>query len=310
MDLPNYMDLYLQKRGFAPIVSGKVREVYRRADYLFMHTTDRVSAFNVVLPQRIPTKGQVLNQLNAHFQQQASTILSSWMLATPTASTMIGCYCVPFAVEFVVRGYLSGHAWRVYAEGGRNLCGEVLPEGLTQHDLLPCPIFTPTTKAVHDEDVTPDCIVASGLMTRDQLEQARAYVLALFEQGSVLARRCGLLLVDAKYELGLHAGRWYVLDELHTPDSARYFYEKGYVQRQQAGEVQPQLSKEALREWLIEQGVRGVQASLRADQVEALTQLYQRLYKQLLGRSFEAEVLSEDQWVGCMDRALGALGLV
>lgn len=273
--------------------SGKVRDVYNIADeYLVIVASDRISAFDYILPRPIPYKGQVLNQLSAHFFAQVKDIVPVHVVATPDPSVTIGLKCKAYPVEVVVRGYLAGHAWRTYAAGGRVLCGVTLPEGLKQNDRLPEPIITPATKSTigHDEDISEAEILKSGLVDSDEWGEIRHYALELFKRGTELAAKQGLILVDTKYEFGSHDDRIYVIDEIHTPDSSRYFYAEGYEDRQARGEAQQQLSKEFVREWLMENGFQGRDGDVMPVMDDAFVQLvsdrYIQLYEQVTGKTF------------------------
>ena len=230
---------------------GKVRDVYSINDeYLVMVVSDRISAFDVVLPKGIPFKGQVLNQIAAKFLDATSDILPNWKIATPDPMVTIGHKCEPFKVEMVIRGYLSGHAWREYKAGKRTICGVEMPEGMVENQKFPQPIITPTTKAAegHDEDISKEEIIAQGIVSREDYEQLEAYTRAIFQRGTEIAAKMGLILVDTKYEFGKKDGKIYLMDEIHTPDSSRYFYAEGYEERLAAGQKQKQLSKEFVRE--------------------------------------------------------------
>ena len=240
--------------------TGKVRDVYFiDGKYILLVATDRISAFDVVLPRGIPCKGQVLNQIASEFLDATADIVPNWKIARVDPMATIGILCEPFKVEMVVRGYLAGHAWREYCAGKRTLCGEPLPEGLKENQRLPHPIITPTTKASegHDEDISRDEIIASGLVSAEDYAQLEKYTLALFARGQELAARRGLILMDTKYEFGRHDGTIYLMDEIHTPDSSRYIYAEGYEERLARGERQKQLSKEFVREWLMAAGFQG-----------------------------------------------------
>lgn len=285
---------------------GKVRDVYTIADeYLVMVASDRISAFDVVLPEPIPFKGQVLNQIAAKFLKATADILPNWVVAVPDPSVTIGHMCEPFKVEMVIRGYLSGHAWRIYREGGRELCGVTLVEGLKENDKLPIPIITPTTKAAvgHDEDISKEDIIAKGIVSKEDYEQLEKYTHALFQRGTEIAKERGLILVDTKYEFGKKDGKIYLMDEIHTPDSSRYFYAEGYEERQAAGEAQKQLSKEFVRQWLIENGFQGKDGQqvpeMTPEIVQSISERYIELYEHITGEKFqypeEGEVLSRVQ---------------
>lgn len=273
---------------------GKVRDVYTiNNDLLIVIVTDRISAFDVVLPRGIPYKGQVLNQIAAHFMEATSTKVPNWMLAIPHPMITVGKVCKPMLVEMVIRGYLSGHAWREYKEGKRKLCGVTLPEGLNENDRLDEPIITPTTKANvgHDEDISKEEIISSGLVDKRHYEIMEDYTRTLFEMGTDMAERMGLILVDTKYEFGLSAdNKILLIDEVHTPDSSRYFYSDGYKERQINKQPQRQLSKEFLRQWLIDndfQGLKGQQVPVMDDEiVNAVSQRYIELYEKITGKAF------------------------
>ncbi|MGJ1418068.1 phosphoribosylaminoimidazolesuccinocarboxamide synthase [Sphingobacterium spiritivorum] len=282
---------------------GKVRDVYTIADrYLAMVATDRISAFDVVLPRAIPYKGQVLNQIAAKFLKATEDILPNWVVEVPDPSVTIGKMCEPFKVEMVIRGYLSGHAWREYSAGRREVCGEKLVEGLKENDKLPEPIITPTTKAAvgHDEDISRADILKKGIVSEEDYIQLEQYTKALFQRGTEIAKERGLILVDTKYEFGKRDGVIYLIDEIHTPDSSRYFYAEGYEDRQSNGEPQKQLSKEFVRKWLIEngfQGKDGQQVPEMTDEiVNSISERYIELYEHITGERFEypkeGEVLS------------------
>ena len=279
--------------GLQSKYTGKVRDVYfLKSGHLVMVATDRISAFDVVLPEGIPCKGQVLNQLAAQFLDLTSDILPNWKIAVPDPMVTIGLCCEPYKVEMVVRGYLAGHAWREYKAGRRTLCGVTLPEGLKENQKLPHPIITPTTKAAegHDEDISKEEIIARGIVPADEYEQLERYTLALFERGTQIAAKRGLILVDTKYEFGRKDGKILLMDEIHTPDSSRYFYADGYEQRLARGEHQKQLSKEFVREWLMAggfQGKEGQKVPEMTDEVVAgITDRYIELYEHLTGEKF------------------------
>lgn len=282
---------------------GKVRDVYTiDNEYLVMVASDRISAFDVVLPEPIPFKGQVLNQIAEKFLKATADIIPNWVIAVPDPSATVGHMCEPFKVEMVIRGYLSGHAWRTYRDGGRQLCGVNLPEGLKENDKLPQPIITPTTKAAvgHDEDISKEEIIAQGIVSQEDYEQLEKYAHALFERGTEIAKERGLILVDTKYEFGKKNGEIYLMDEIHTPDSSRYFYLEGYQQRQANGEPQKQLSKEFVRQWLIENGFQGKQGQqvpeMTPEIIASISARYIELYERITGEAFqypeEGEVLS------------------
>ena len=287
--------------GIGRRYQGKVRDTYDLGDgRLVLVTTDRISAFDHVLRQAIPLKGQVLNAVAQYSFERSADVAPNHVLSVPDPNVTVGVRCDPLPVEFVVRGYLAGHAWRVYRDGGRVLCGETLPDGLREGDRLPSPVLTPATKAVegHDEDVTRDEIVGRGLVPRPLLDQATEAALALFERGTELAADQGLILVDTKYEFGLAPdGRLLVIDEVHTPDSSRYYYADGYAERLAAGEPQRQLSKEFVREWLMAHGFQGLDGQALPDLppafVAEVSSRYVELYETLTGRAFEPDLSPE-----------------
>ncbi len=272
--------------------SGKVRDVYFLDDQLIMVATDRISAFDVVLPRPIPFKGQVLNQVAAKNLEATKDIVPNWVDVVPDANVTIGKKCSPYAVEMVVRGYLAGHAWREYKTGKRAVCGVSLPDGLKENDRLPTPIITPTTKAHegHDEDITREAILEQGIVDGHEYAQLEAYTLALFQRGTELAAQRGLILVDTKYEFGKIGNEIILIDEIHTPDSSRFFYMEGYEARQEKGERQKQLSKEFVREWLIENGFQGKDGQQIPEMtdavVEGISNRYIELYEQVTGEAF------------------------
>lgn len=269
--------------------SGKVRDVYYFGDLMAMVATDRISAFDVILPRAIPDKGRVLNQIAATNLAATRHIVPNWVLATPDPNVTIGFKCDPFPVEMVVRGYLAGHAWREYKAGKRSVCGVTLPDGLKENDPLPHPIITPTTKAKvgHDEDISREGILSRGLVSEADYLLLERYTLALFQKGSDLAAARKLILVDTKYEFGKHNGKIYLIDEVHTPDSSRYFYQQGYDKRQNAGEPQKQLSKEFVRQWLIENGFQGKDGQrvpeMTDEIVSSISARYKELFHQMTG---------------------------
>lgn len=277
--------------GQTGFYSGKVRDVYYFGDLMAMVATDRISAFDVILPRAIPDKGRVLNQVAATNLLATKDIVPNWVLATPDPNVTIGFKCDPFAVEMVVRGYLAGHAWREYKAGKRMVCGETLPEGLKENDPLPHPIITPTTKAKvgHDEDISRAEILKRGLVSEADYRMLEQYTLKLFRKGGELAAARNLILVDTKYEFGKHNGKIYLIDEVHTPDSSRYFYKEGYESRQRAGEPQKQLSKEFVRQWLIENGFQGKEGQrvpeMTDEIVASISARYKELYQQMTGEA-------------------------
>ena len=280
---------------------GKVRDVYFVNDkYLVMVVTDRISAFDVVLPEGIPYKGQILNRIASKFLDATADILPNWKLAVPDPNVTVGLLCEPFKVEMVVRGYLAGHAWREYKAGKRSLCGVPLPDGLVENQKLPQPIITPTTKAAegHDEDISREEIIASGLVSREDYEQLEKYTLALFERGTEIAAKQGLILVDTKYEFGKKDGVIYLMDEIHTPDSSRYFYAEGYEARLAEGAHQKQLSKEFVREWLMANGFQGKEGQkvpeMTPEVVKGISERYIELYEKITGEAFVREDYSAE----------------
>jgi phosphoribosylaminoimidazole-succinocarboxamide synthase len=279
---------------------GKVRDVYTiKNEYLVMVVSDRISAFDVVLPEPIPYKGQVLNQIAAKFLKSTEDIVPNWVVSVPDPSVTIGRICEPFKVEMVIRGYLAGHAWREYSAGKRQVCGVSLPEGLKENDKLPEPIITPTTKASvgHDEDISREDILANGIVSLEDYEQLEKYTRAVYQRGTEIAAEQGLILVDTKYEFGKVDGKIYLIDEIHTPDSSRYFYSEGYNERQQKGEPQKQLSKEFVRKWLIENGFQGKDGQtvpeMTPEIIESISERYIELYNKITGESFVKPAGSE-----------------
>lgn len=270
---------------------GKVRDVYYFGDLMAMVATDRISAFDVILPKAIPDKGRVLNQIAAYNLQETKSLVPNWVIATPDQNVTVGFKCEPFAVEMVVRGYLAGHAWREYKAGKRLLCGVPLPEGLKENDKLPHPIITPTTKAHvgHDEDISREEILKRGIVSESDYSTLEDYTYKLFKKGSELAATRNLILVDTKYEFGKHDGKIYLIDEVHTPDSSRYFYAEGYEERQRSGQPQKQLSKEFVRQWLIENGFQGKDGQqvpeMTNEIVASISTRYKELYQQVRGET-------------------------
>jgi phosphoribosylaminoimidazole-succinocarboxamide synthase len=298
-NFPNQINFY----------QGKVRDVYYLStDMLIMIASNRISAFDVVLPKPIPYKGQVLNQIAAYMLNATKDICPNWLLSIPAPNVAIGHKCTPFKIEMVVRGNLTGHAWRTYNTGKRQLCGAILPENMKENDFFPSPIITPSTKASegHDEDITPEDIIKNGLATQKEWEILCQYALALFERGKQIAAKQGLILVDTKYEFGkacLQAGSLedeiVLMDEIHTPDSSRYFYADGFDQRQANGEKQKQLSKEFVREWLIENNFMGKEGqtvpAMSDEWVEVISQRYIELYEKIIGERFIPQNLTEQE---------------
>lgn len=279
--------------GQTGVYHGKVRDVYSiGTDLLAMVATDRISAFDVVLPKGIPYKGQVLNEIASYFLDATADIVPNWKLATPDPMVSVGIRCEGFRVEMIIRGYLTGSAWREYQAGCRELCGVKLPDGMRENERFPEPIITPTTKADegHDMNISREEIIAQGIVSAEDYEQMERYTRALFERGTRMGAEKGLILVDTKYEFGKHNGKVYLIDEIHTPDSSRYFYAEGYEERFEKGEPQRQLSKEFVRQWLIDQGFMGREGEqvpeMTPDFVRSVSERYIELYEQLTGKPF------------------------
>ena len=303
-------------QGQTAFYKGKVRDVYSIDNkWLVMVVTDRVSAFDVVLPRAIPFKGAVLNQIAAHFMRATADLVPNWIVDIPDVQVSIGIPCKPLKVEMVIRGYLSGHAWREYKQGKRILCGVKLPDGLSESDALPEPIITPTTKAAHghDQDISREEIIKQGIVDATVYEQAELYTRKLFQRGSEMAAQRGLILVDTKYEFGVHQDKVYLIDEIHTPDSSRYFYADGYAERQKLGQPQKQLSKDFLRQWLIEnnfQGLAGQTVPEMSDEiVQMVSERYIELYENITGVKFMKPSLEqiEDRIFNNINKALHKL---
>lgn len=281
---------------------GKVRDVYTiNNHWLVMVASNRISAFDVILPKPIPYKGQVLNQIAAHMLNETSGICPNWLLETPSAGSSFGMKCIPFKVEMVVRGNLTGHSWRTYNSGTRELCGVPLPEGLKENDYFPSPIITPSTKAEqgHDEDISKDQIIQRCIIKEADYAVIEKYAYALFEKGKKLASFRGLILADTKYEFGKIGDTIYLMDEIHTPDSSRYFYADGFEERQAKNEKQKQLSKEFVREWLIANNFMGkegqVVPNMHDDWIQTISKRYIELYEKLIGKKFQPEALEEKE---------------
>lgn len=302
--------------GQTGFYKGKVRDVYTiNNKFLAMVVTDRISAFDVVLPEPIPYKGQVLNQIAARFLEATADIVPNWVVSVPDPSVTIGRICEPFKVEMVIRGYLAGHAAREYAAGRRQICGVGVPDGLKENDKLPEPIITPTTKAAvgHDEDISREQILEKGIVSEEDYVQLEKYTRALYQRGTEIAAKRGLILVDTKYEFGKADGKIYLIDEIHTPDSSRYFYAEGYEERQAEGEPQKQLSKEFVRKWLIENGFQGkdgqVVPEMTPEIVKSISDRYIELYENITGEKFvksdEQDVLKRVE--GAINNALATL---
>ena len=289
--------------GQTAVYHGKVRDVYSIGnDILVMVATDRISAFDVVLPKGIPSKGQVLNQIAASFLDATAHIVPNWKLATPDPMVTVGRKCEPFAVEMIIRGYLTGSAWRAYKNGCREICGVKLPDGMRENERFPEPIITPTTKAEagHDEDISREEIIAQGIVSAEDYAVVEQYTRALFARGTEIAAAKGLILVDTKYEFGKADGKVILMDEIHTPDSSRYFYAEGYEEKFEKGEPQKQLSKEFVRQWLIENGFMGKKGQqvpeMTDEYCETVSQRYIELYEDITGKKF----------VPCADEDLAA----
>lgn len=304
LQLPNQTNFY----------KGKVRDVYTIANkYLAMVVSDRISAFDVVLPKPIPYKGQVLNQIAAKFLDATTDILPNWKMSTPLPNVTLGYQCETYPVEMVVRGNLTGHAWRTYKSGKRELCGVPLPEGLKENDFFEKPIITPTTKAHegHDEDISREEIISSGLVSKEEYEQLEKYTLALFERGKQMAKERGLILVDTKYEFGKIGDKIYLIDEIHTPDSSRYFYLEGFDERQKAGEPQKQLSKEFVREWLMDNGFQGKEGQQIPEMTTAvinnISERYIELFEQVTGNKFQKEAVTETEMLAKLQEEIAKL---
>src|SRR6478609_3551296 len=287
--------------GETNFYSGKVRDVYTIGnDLLVMIASNRISAFDVILPKPIPYKGQVLNQIAAYMLNATKDICPNWLLSVPAPTVSIGKKCVPFKIEMVVRGNLVGHAWRTYNSGVKTLCGAAMAEGLQENDFFPSPIITPSTKAAagHDEDISPDEIIAQNLATAEEWNILSNYALKLFERGKEIAATHGLILADTKYEFGKIGDEIYLMDEVHTPDSSRYFYADGFDERQQKGERQKQLSKEFVREWLIENNFMGkggqTVPEMNEEWVNTISKRYIELYETVIGEKFVPEDLSDE----------------
>ena len=286
-------ETHFQLPGQTAFYRGKVRDVYHLGDRLVMVASDRISAFDHILPRAIPFKGQVLNQLAAHFLRATADICPNWLEATPDPNVAVGKACEPYRLEMVIRGYLTGHAWRVYKSGRRELCGVPLPEGMKEHDRFPEPIITPATKAEegHDEDISRAEILTQGIVSEAEYVQLEKYTRALFQRGTEMAAAQGLILVDTKYEFGKRDGQIYLIDEIHTPDSSRYFYLEGYEERQAKGAPQKQLSKEFVREWLMDHGFQGLEDQLMPAMpdsfVEEVSERYIELYEKVTGKDFQ-----------------------
>lgn len=287
--------------GQKEVYHGKVRDVYNiNDDLMVMVATDRISAFDVVLPKGIPFKGQVLNQIAAKFLDASADIVPNWKLATPDPMVTVGLKCEGFRVEMIIRGYLTGSAWREYKAGNRSLCGITLPEGMRENEKFPTPIITPTTKADegHDENISKEEIIAQGIVSKEDYETMEKYTRALFDLGTKIAAEKGLILVDTKYEFGKRDGKVYLIDEVHTPDSSRYFYADGYQEKFEKGEPQKQLSKEFVRQWLIDHNFMNqpgqVMPEITDEYAESVSERYIELYEHITGEKFVKESSDED----------------
>jgi len=286
-------------KGQTGFYKGKVRDVYSFNNKIAVVVTDRISAFDVVLPRPIPFKGQALNQIAAKFLEATKDIVPNWLISVPDPCVTIGLKCETAPVEMVIRGYLAGHAWREYQSGKRTLCGERLPDGLKENDKLPKPIITPTTKASegHDLDISKEEIIKQNIVPLKDYEQMETYTHTLYQKGVEMAKERGLILVDTKYEFGKSEDKIYLIDEVHTPDSSRYFYIDGYEERQQKGEKQKQLSKEFVRQWLIENGFQGKEGQKIPEMTDAIvtsiSDRYIELYEQVIGEKFIKQDISD-----------------
>ncbi|MFM9907759.1 MAG: phosphoribosylaminoimidazolesuccinocarboxamide synthase [Chitinophagaceae bacterium] len=292
----------MQLPGQTQFYKGKVRDVYTIADkWLVMVASDRISAFDVILPRPIPFKGQVLNQIAAHMLNATRSICPNWLVDTPAPTVSVGKKCLPFKIEMVIRGNLVGHAARTYLSGKRELCGAELPDGLKENDFFPAPIITPSTKADagHDEDITPAEIITKGICTEMEWEILSAYALQLFAKGKEIAAARGLILADTKYEFGKLGNEIYLMDEVHTPDSSRYFYAEGFEERQATGQKQQQLSKEFVREWLIANNFMGKEGqtvpTMGDEWIQTISNRYIELYEKVIGHSFIPSLLLEEE---------------
>lgn len=306
LQLPNQTAFY----------KGKVRDVYTIADnYLVMVVSDRISAFDVVLPRPIPYKGQVLNRVAAKFLDATQDIVPNWKISAPLPNVTIGKKCETFPVEMVIRGNLTGHAWRTYKSGLRELCGVPLPNGMKENDFFEHPIITPSTKAHegHDEDISKEEIIRQGLVSKEDYEQLERITHALFERGRQMAREQRLILVDTKYEFGKIGDTIYLIDEIHTPDSSRYFYADEYDERQEKGLPQKQLSKEFVREWLMENGFQGKEGQtipeMTDEVVNSISERYIELYEQVTGEKFVKEILNEQEWIETLEKEVKKLNI-
>lgn len=302
--------------GQTKFYKGKVRDVYTISEkWLVMIASDRISAFDVILPRPIPFKGQVLNQIAAYMLNATKDICPNWLLESPAPTVSIGNKCNPFKIEMVIRGNLTGHAWRTYSSGSRILCGAAMQEGMMENDYFPSPIITPSTKADegHDEDISSKEIIEKGIVSADDWRVLEKYTLQLFERGRELARKRGLILADTKYEFGRIGDQIFLMDEIHTPDSSRYFYADGFEQRQKKGERQVQLSKEFVREWLIANNFMGKEGQtvpeMNDDWIDTISRRYIELYEKVIGEKFRPELLSEEEIDRKINKSLGRIML-
>lgn len=286
------LETNVKAAGIDKFYRGKVRDVYTVGDHLIMVASDRISAFDHILPRAIPHKGSVLNQTAAFFLEATRDIVQNWLQEVPHANVSIGVRCEPIPVEMVVRGHLCGHAWRLYKQGIREICGVRMPDGLRENDKFPQPLITPATKASsgHDEDISREALIEKGILSKRMFDSLAHYTMLLFDRGSAMATSRGLILADTKYEFGIHQGAVMLMDEIHTPDSSRYFYRDGFNERQQRGETQKQLSKEFVREWLMENGFQGLDGQQMPDMpdelVNQISERYIELYETVTGREF------------------------
>jgi phosphoribosylaminoimidazole-succinocarboxamide synthase len=292
---------------------GKVRDVYYFNEVLVMIASNRISAFDVILPKPIPYKGQVLNQISAYMLNATKDICPNWLISTPAPNVSIGKKCEPFKIEMVVRGNLTGHAWRTYSSGKKILCGVEMPAGMKENDFFPTPIITPSTKASegHDEDISKEEIIATGLATETEWKILEEYALQLFERGKQIAAKQGLILVDTKYEFGKFGDEIYLMDEIHTPDSSRYFYAEGFEERQEKGERQKQLSKEFVREWLIANNFMGKEGQtvpeMNDEWIDTISKRYIELYEKVIGEKFIPQQLSDEETYAKIVEALSKI---
>ncbi|MCQ2335491.1 MAG: phosphoribosylaminoimidazolesuccinocarboxamide synthase [Paludibacteraceae bacterium] len=301
--------------GQKSVYNGKVRDVYfLDDDRLLMVATDRISAFDVILPEGIPFKGQILNNIAAKFLRETEDIVPNWLVATPDPMVSVGRLCQGYPIEMIVRGYLCGSAWRAYKSGVREICGVKLPEGMRENEKFPTPIITPTTKAeigTHDEDISREEIISRGLIPEDEYAQIEKYALALFQRGQEIAAKQGLILVDTKYEFGNYHGQIMLMDEVHTPDSSRYFYAEGYEERFEKGEAQRQLSKEFVREWLMDNGFQGKAGQqvpeMTPEVVAGITARYAELYNHITGENIDLNAECDDLHARIQENVLAYL---